>query len=118
MGKISLEGLIFKAYHGYYDEERQKGNTFQVDITVKTNFHLAALDDDLSKTVNYEELYAIVKEIMDQPSKLLEHVVQKIADRVMKEADAVEWVKVELSKFDPPIGGNCKAAKITLKKRR
>ncbi len=118
MGKISLQGLTFKAYHGYYDEERQKGNTFRVDITVKTNFHLAALNDDLSKTVDYEQLYAIVKEYMEQPSKLLEHVVQQIVDRVLKEHESVVWVKVSLSKFDPPIGGDCKAAKITLKKRR
>ena len=118
MGKISLKGLKFKAYHGYYDEERQLGNNFEVDITIKTNFHNAAIHDELSQTVDYEKLYTIIKEEMAIPSKLLEHVVQKIVDRVMDEITAVEAVKVKLSKFNPPIGGECDRAVVSLGQRR
>ena len=118
MGKISLEGLLFKAYHGYYDEERQKGNRFEVNISVKTDFIEASHHDDLDGTVDYEQLYAIVKDEMDKPSKLLEHVVNRIITRVLDEIVAVKQVKVSLSKYDPPIGGQCRAATITVKKKR
>ncbi len=118
MGKISLKGLRFKAYHGYYDEERQLGNTFEVDITIKTDFHKAAIHDELPETVDYESLYAIIREEMAIPSKLLEHVVQKIVDRVIDELVAVNSVKVKLSKFNPPINGECERAVVSLSRRK
>ncbi|MBL3656530.1 dihydroneopterin aldolase [Fulvivirga sediminis] len=118
MGKVALKGLKFKAYHGYYDEERQKGNQFEVNIAVKTVFLKAAENDDLDNTVDYEQLYKIVKEEMGIPSKLLEHVVKRITDRVIKEIKAVDKVKVSLSKFNPPIGGDCRESKVTLKAKR
>lgn len=117
MGKIALRGLKFKAYHGYYDQERELGNTFEVDITVKTNFYKAAIDDQLSETIDYEDLYAIIKEEMEISSRLLEHVVQCIVDRVISEIKGVKWVKVKLSKINPPIKGECERAVVTLKKK-
>lgn len=118
MGKISLEGLRFKAYHGYYDEEREKGNHFEVNISVNTVFSNASLTDDITGTVDYEQLYAIVKNEMRKPSRLLEHVVERIASRVINEIPAADDVEVSLSKFNPPIGGECRAATVTLKKER
>lgn len=117
MGKISLNGLKFKAYHGYYDVEREQGNLFEVDITVKTNFHKAAIDDELSYTVDYEDLYSIIKEEMDKSSKLLEHVVQTIVDRVLSELQGIKWVEVVVSKMNPPIKGECERAVVSLKQR-
>ncbi len=116
MGKISLEGLTFYAYHGFYEHERELGNKFEVNISVEYDFEEAGLKDDLSKTVDYEKLYAIVDEIMAVPSKLLEHVVQQICDRVLNELN-VNAVEVSLSKFNPPISGECKRATVSLKKK-
>ena len=118
MGKISLQGLAFKAYHGYYDEEREQGNHFEVNLTVKTDFAKASKQDDLDGTVDYERLYAIVKDEMGQPAKLLEHVADRIVTTIMDELKAVSKIKLSLSKFDPPIGGACRAATITVKRKR
>ena len=92
------------------------GNTFEVDITVKTNFHKAAIDDQLSETIDYEDLYTIVKEEMEISSKLLEHVVQSIVDRVINEIKGIKWVKVQLAKMNPPIKGECDRAVVSLKR--
>jgi 7,8-dihydroneopterin aldolase/epimerase/oxygenase len=51
-GKVSLEGLEFHAFHGVYPHERESGNFFEVDISVETDFMLAAVNDDLEGTVN------------------------------------------------------------------
>lgn len=118
MGVISLKGLKFDAYHGYYDKERELGNEFEVDISVTTDFYEAAIGDDLEKTVDYEDLYAIVEDEMKHTSLLLEHVVQKIVDRVLIEHKAVKKVKVSLTKFNPPIKGPCSAAVVTASKKR
>ena len=80
-GKVALEGLEFHAYHGVYPHERSSGNKFEVDVIVDTEFSESAFQDDLSGTINYEDLYAIVKEEMAKPSKLLETVGHAIAKK-------------------------------------
>ncbi len=118
MGKVSLEGLEFHAYHGYYPHERSSGNKFEVDIYVETSFSPSAFQDDLSGTVDYEQLYKVVKEEMDKPSKLLETVCHAIAERTLKTFEKSVSVEVKLSKFNPPIGGVCKKSSVSIFRSR
>lgn len=117
-GKVSLEGIELYGYHGVYDHERQSGNKFEVDITVDTDFSRAAQHDDLGGTVNYENLYLIVREEMAIPSKLLETVAERIIARILNEIPAVLQVELKMAKIDPPIGGKCKKAIIRISKKR
>jgi len=118
IGKISLEGLEFHAFHGVYPHERESGNWFEVDITVETNIHEGAIEDDLAKTVNYETLYQFVREEMEKPSKLLETVAEKIVKRVLQDLPEVAHVEIKIAKINPPIGGKCKKASVSLSKKR
>jgi dihydroneopterin aldolase len=118
MGRIALEGLDFHAYHGVYPHERESGNWFEVDIAVETDFSKAAIDDDLSETVNYETLFRIVKDEMEKPSRLLETVAKNIVDDVMREFPTVSLVEFKISKLNPPIGGKCKRSSVSLTKDR
>src|SRR5690606_40891539 len=97
-GRVALEGLEFHAFHGVYPHERESGNWFEVDIAVETDFSAAAFQDDLSGTVNYETLFAIVKEEMNRPSKLLETVAGKIIDDILQELPVVQSVDIKISK--------------------
>jgi 7,8-dihydroneopterin aldolase/epimerase/oxygenase len=117
-GRIALEGLEFHAHHGVYPHERESGNFFEIDIAVETDFSQAAAHDDLRGTVNYEVLFKIVKDEMEQPSKLLETVAEKIVTDVMETLPAVMSVDLRISKLNPPIGVKCKKATINLTKRR
>lgn len=118
MGRVELNGLYFKAYHGYYEEEREHGNHFEVAISVTTDFEEAAEQDDLDKAVNYEMLYDIVKKEMQISSALLETVVVRITNKVLEEIQQVKSVSISLSKLNPPIQGVCREAKVTFEKRR
>ena len=118
IGKISLEGLEFHAFHGVYPHERESGNWFEVDIAVETQMLEGAIEDDLSKTVNYETLYQFVKEEMEKPSKLLETVAEQIAVRVLRELTVVIQVELKISKLNPPIGGKCQKASLLVVKKR
>jgi 7,8-dihydroneopterin aldolase/epimerase/oxygenase len=116
MGTVSLEGIEFFAYHGFYEEERKLGNKYSVDITVSLDITEAASTDDLQGTVNYEELYDIIRHEMLTPSRLLENIAYRIIDRTYEAYPDVEWVEVSISKFNPPLGGICHRSKITLRK--
>lgn len=118
VGKVSLEGLEFHSYHGIYAHERSSGNKFEVDILVDTEFSDAAFQDELSGTINYEDLYEIVKNEMAKPSKLLETVGHAIAGNTLDTFPEAVTVEVKISKFNPPIGGVCRKASVVVRKSR
>lgn len=117
-GRVALEGLEFHAFHGVYPHERESGNWFEVDIAVETDFTTAAEEDDLAGTVNYETLFLIVKARMEEPSKLLETVADRIASDVIDKLPAVFNVELKIAKLNPPIGGKCSRAIVSLSKQR
>lgn len=115
MGKIGLENCKFFAYHGYYDDEKKKGNSFEVNLTVEFDFSSAAKSDDLNVGLNYEQLYAIVKNIMEGDSvNLLEHLARKIIDKIKVSFKGINLVRVKIAKLAPPIQGNIQSVWIEL----
>ena len=117
MGTIALEGIEFFAYHGFYYEEQKVGSKYSVDIKVEAPFEEAAVHDQLSETINYEQLYKIIKQEIKKPSKLLENIAKRIIDRTIENFPHIEYVEVSISKFNPPVGGVCNRAKVTLKEK-
>ena len=105
MATIALEGMEFHAYHGCFAEEQVTGNTFYVDIYFDTDTSMAEDSDDLTETVNYAEVYEIIKAQMEIKSKLLEHVGKRIIDAITKRFPEVETIELKVSKMNPPIGG-------------
>lgn len=117
-GTISLEGLEFHAYHGVYPHERSSGNKFEVDVKVEASISSSAFADDLGGTINYENLYAIVSEEMEKPSKLLERVGHEMASGILRKFPQALSVTITIAKFNPPIGGVCRKASVSIQKVR
>jgi len=118
LGLVKLEGLEFFAYHGYYDEEQAMGNKYNVDLSIYLDLHGPAESDKLSDTINYEELYKLVKGEMETPSRLLEHIAFRISNKILEVFKPVHEIEVSISKFNPPLGGICKSATIVFRKSR
>lgn len=76
-----------------------------VDITVTGNFSSAEKSDELTDTVDYCAVYAIVKSEMAVRSKLIEHVAKRILDSLRKEYPAVSVFEVSVTKINPPLNG-------------
>lgn len=116
MGTIALEGVEFFAYHGFYEEEQQVGNKYSVDMIVDTDMESAATTDNLEASVDYGELYEIIRHEMQIPSKLLENIAYRIIERTYALYPQVNWVEVSISKYNPPVGGICHRSRVTLKR--
>lgn len=115
LGKIEIEGMLFFAYHGYYDYEQQKGNDFIVDIEIELDIKESALKyDDLNGTLNYEQVYALVKIEMEIKSKLLEHVAYRIRFAIQNKFPEILHLKVSIAKCRPPIKGEVSQVKIVI----
>ena len=118
MGKITLEGLEFFAFHGYYDEEQKIGNKYGVDISIETSLEKASEKDRLADTISYEDLYEIVRLEMKVPSRLLENIGDRIIHAVFDKFPLITAIDISISKFNPPIGGICRRAVVSMSKRR
>ena len=99
---ISLNNVRFRAYHGLYPEERQKGNDFVVNMQV-SYIPRAGTIASLEDTLDYGVLFDIMNSIMQQPVDLLETLVQSIAYSVHNKFSQVKEVTVTVEKLNPPI---------------
>ena len=106
---IRMEGMKFYAYHGVLPQENTVGAYFYMDLKLKTDFSHASETDELEGTVSYADIHTAVKAEMEIPSKLLEHVCQRIASRIFKDFPTVTIIDIALFKENPPMGACAKS---------
>lgn len=111
--KVAIKGAEFFAYHGYYPEERMAGNYFIIDAEVSLK-SFDSSDDNIKDTVNYEQLYDICRQEMDQTQKLLETVVLNIIEKIKSQHPTVVSAKVRLEKISPQLGGKVEKAVVEM----
>lgn len=103
--RITLKNLVFYAYHGVFAAEKELGQKFEVDVDVYGDFSACARDDDIDGAVNYADVYALVREIVEEREfDLIEALAHTIADEVLA-GYAVRSVTVRVRKPGAPIGG-------------
>ncbi|WP_298515173.1 dihydroneopterin aldolase [uncultured Kordia sp.] len=118
MGIIRVTNIRIYAFHGCLEEESKIGSDYRVDVAVKANLQISAKSDQLQDTVDYVHINRIVKEEMGIRSKLLEHVAKRILNRIFNEIDIANEATVEVSKINPPIGGNVQMVTIEMTSKR
>lgn len=114
MGFIQIENMEFYSFHGHFKEERIVGNRFLVDLTIETDMTIPAASDNLKDAVNYQRVYQIVRQQMEQKSFLLEHIAGRILDAVYAEMKGIAKVTVKVSKMNPPMGGKIGSVSVVL----
>ncbi len=101
---IRLERLKFCARIGVFDFERENGNDFEVNVSMKIdsgNF----VSESLDTTISYADVYEIVAVHMGREWLLLESVAKSIADTIKQKWPTSYGVKVKVTKIHPPIEG-------------
>ncbi|MCH5173668.1 MAG: dihydroneopterin aldolase [Bacteroidales bacterium] len=117
MGKIELCGMKFFARHGCLEQERLYGGEFLVDFSCSIDTSAAETSDELADTVDYGRIYEIIERQIRTPSRLLEHVAGRIADSISAEGlPGLEHFEVRVSKKNPPVGGVCEWARVSVKR--
>jgi dihydroneopterin aldolase len=109
---IELDSIMFYAYHGVLPQETLVGNNFEVSVKIGTDFTKALETDELDGTINYAEIYDVIKKEMDIPSKLLENVAGRIITALTSKWQSIYFINLKLSKCKPPIEGDVKKASV------
>lgn len=118
MGIIRLTNIRVFTNHGCLIEEAKIGSDYRVDLEIKADLRKSAETDELADTVDYVHLNNIVKEEMAIRSKLLEHVAKRIIVRIFNELPMVSRILLEVSKINPPIGGDVEQVTIVMEEYR
>lgn len=116
LSTVRLVNAVFYAHHGVMEEEHRIGGRYEVDVAMSLDVREAAETDDLTKTVDYERVYALVREVVTgTPAFLIERVAWQIAQAVGEAYPAVAEVEVTVRKPNPPVGGPCDRAEVVVR---
>ena len=96
------------------NEETVIGSEYRVDLWVDADLTAASSSDDLRDTPDYVVLHQIVVDEMKIPSRLLEHVAQRIINRISSTITGLSHIRVRVSKINPPIGGDVQSVSVLL----
>ena len=111
---IVLNNLRIYAYHGAMPQETVVGDWYIINLRLNVSNEQATTTDSLDDTVNYAQVYKIVREEMATPSRLIEHVCGRIARRLLSDFDMIDAVEISMLKLNPPIGADCDGCGVEL----
>ena len=104
MDIIRIDNLEVYAYHGVYDEEKEKGQYFYVNAELYTNTRKAGMNDDLDTSTNYGTVCDFIHDFMTKHTyDLIETVAEQLAQALLLEFKLVKSVLLEIRKPHAPI---------------
>lgn len=99
---IHLYNVKFYAHHGIHEEEKLLGNEYEINADVQFHEEHAEINS-LSQTINYVDLFEIIKQRMKIATPLLETVVMDIGNSIFEKYNYIRSITISLKKINPPI---------------
>ena len=119
MDRMLLKRMVFFGYHGVIPEENRLGQKYYVDLDMRLDLDRAAKSDDVQDTVNYADVHALVKEIVEGPHvKLIEALAHNIASAVLGTYTSIIEMTVSVTKPNPPFDITFDGVTVELRRRR
>ncbi len=116
---IRIKKAAFYGYHGVLSEEQTVGGKFEADVDLYTDFSKAAIDDNLSETIDYHKVYKFLYKLaLDEKHYLIESLATKLADELLINFKQLQKVCVRVRKNSPPLGGVVDCVEVEVIKAR
>lgn len=107
---IYLRNLRFHALHGVLPQERVTGNDYELTLRIGYPMEGAMRSDAVADTLNYAEVYELVRDEMQTPCNLMEHAARRISDRLLRQYPEIRSIDLWMTKKNPPMGADCEGA--------
>ncbi|MBW7840309.1 MAG: dihydroneopterin aldolase [Chitinophagaceae bacterium] len=104
MFSIELKNLRFFSAHGIYEEERVLGNLYCVNCTVAFP-EPEGIIERIEDTVNYQRIFEIIRDRMNNPTPLLETVCMNIGKDIQESFPQLKSIRLSIEKEHPPVEG-------------
>ena len=107
MDKIIIKELKIFSYHGVNDFEKNKGQSFILDIIIYADLKKAGISDDLFDTVNYSKVVkAATAAFIAESYDLIETAAEKVCEKIFTVSRKINAVDLTLKKPHAPINAD------------
>ncbi|MCY9517370.1 dihydroneopterin aldolase [Paenibacillus apiarius] len=101
--RMQFHRMEFFGRHGVFQEERALGQLWYVDLDLQIDLRQAGVSDDLSDSVNYADIFYLVKSIVEgQSFQLVEALTERIAAALLEAYPKINEATVRVTKPHPP----------------
>lgn len=104
MIKVQLHQLKFNSFHGIHEEEKILGNDYVIDASVEFHENTSVITS-IHETINYTEIYRMIKMKMEIPTPLLETILMEIGKEIHDHFPQLKSINISIKKMHPPIEG-------------
>lgn len=111
---IHLHNLNFFSHHGIHEEEKILGTAFEVNVEVEIKHNHRI--DTIHQTIDYVQVYNIIKERMAIATPLLETVLEDLVTKIHQSSTLIKSIAVSIKKINPPIENFSGSVGVSLKK--
>ncbi len=104
--RVELKNMQFWGRHGHFQEERERGQKFFVDVEIAYDMLQMCKTDQLEQGVSYLEIYNLCREVMEnEQHKLLQKLGYRIIEDAFGRFNKLEWIRVSVKKPFVPVEG-------------
>ena len=115
--RIVLSNMVFEGRHGVLPIERTQAQPFEVDVELHLDLRGAGNDDDLTRSVDYRDVFELCRRIVEERSyQLLEALAEAIAADLLARF-VVEEVVVRVRKPKVALPGKLDFAGVEIRRR-
>ena len=114
--RIILSGMVFSGRHGVLPAERNDPQPFEVDVELHMSLRQAGVGDDITRTVDYRDVFELCRATVEGPSfQLLEALAETIAVGLLARFE-VEEVAVRVRKPEVALPGKLAYAGVEIRR--
>jgi dihydroneopterin aldolase len=103
MMTILLENIELAGFHGVHPLEGKTGTRFILHASIQVQ--LPVTEISLDQTIDYAEVYALIKQEFSHPHHLLENLSTHIIRKIFTTFNHAQQVTLTILKKDAPISG-------------
>ena len=101
--EVLVNGLEITGHHGVTEDERARGCRLKIDVSAEVDGS-SDETDQISDTIDYGELAALVVEVSDSGSyRTLERLAKALCDEAFRRFPSLLSLEVQIDKLDPPV---------------
>ena len=99
---VHLHDVQLHAFHGVYEGEEKTGNPYVINLDVSYDERVSNFEE-LKNTIDYVELFEIVRNRMQVPTALLEKLCEGIIRRIRHQYPFIKEANISIHKLQVPI---------------
>ncbi len=112
---IHIDRLALHGHHGVLPQESIVGAEFYVSLGADVDVAPEAYEADaLEGTVCYAHVVDVIRQEMNVPAALLEHLAYRMGQRILRDFPSVKSLRLRIDKENPPCGARADAIGVSV----